>query len=144
MTHASSVTPSRFNYRPWFGRNRSCLYFATPKQILFGLIGLTLLYVVYHTEHFLIDSTDPNWPRYRDIARWLLPHGLVGALALALSFTQFSTRLRTRYPRFHRVSGRTYISAVCIVARLGVYIGYLDEQAGYTRSFTVACATPAS
>jgi uncharacterized membrane protein len=115
-----------------------------PKQLLAVSIGLMLGYVLYHTEHFLIDRTDPNWPHYRDIGRWLLPHGLVGALALALSFSQFSTRLRTRYPLFHRVCGRIYIAAVCIVAPLGTYIAYLDEQSGYTRSFTVASATLAA
>jgi uncharacterized membrane protein len=117
------------------------LFRITPKQALFACIGLMLAYVLYHTEHFLIDPTDPAWPHLHDIARWLLPHGLVGALALALSFTQFSTRLRTRYRRFHRVCGRIYVAAVCIVAPLGVYISYLDEHIGYTRSFTVASAT---
>ena len=113
----------------------------TPKQILFSFIGLMLVYVLLHTEHFLIDSTDPEWPHYRDIARSLLPHGLVGALALALSLTQFSTRLRTRYPRFHLVCGRIYVTSVCLVAPLGVYLSYLDEQIGYTSSFVFASAT---
>jgi uncharacterized membrane protein len=118
--------------------------YITPKQILFAVIGLMLAYVLYHSEHFLIDAADASWPRYRDIGSWLLPHGLVGAVALILTFTQFSTGLRTRYPRVHRASGRVYIVAVCVAAPLGVYISYLDEQIGYTNSFVIASATLAA
>jgi uncharacterized membrane protein len=99
-----------------------------------------LAYVLYRTEHFLVDATDPVWPHVRDIAPWLLPHGLIGALALALSFTQFSARLRSRYPRLHRIGGLVYVASVCVVAPLGVYISHLDERVGYTLSFTVASA----
>jgi uncharacterized membrane protein len=109
-----------------------------PKQALFTCIALMLGYVLFHTEHFLIDATDPSWPHYRVIARWLLPHGLIGALALTLTFMQFSTRLRKRYISFHRACGRIYIAAVCIVAPLGVYLSYLDISIGYTVSFVVA------
>jgi uncharacterized membrane protein len=115
----------------------------TPKRLrrkyaLFACIGLMLAYVLYHTEHFLIDAADPEWRHYRDIGGWLLPHGVIGALALVLSFMQFSSRLRSRYPQVHRVSGRIYVVAVCIVAPFGVYISYLDRSIGYTVSFTVA------
>lgn len=109
-----------------------------PKQALFACIALMLAYVLYHNEHFLIDASDPSWPHYHDIGRWLLPHGLIGALALVLSFMQFSVRVRTRYTRFHQVCGRIYITAVCIVAPLGVYLSYLDGASGYTVSFTLA------
>jgi uncharacterized membrane protein len=108
------------------------------KLVLFAFIGLMLAYVVFHTEHFLIDPADPSWPHYYNIGRWLLPHALIGALALALSFMQFSTHLRTRYTRFHRVCGRIYITSVCIVAPIGAYISVLDESIGYTASFIVA------
>lgn len=111
----------------------------TPKTILFALIGLMLLYVLYHTEHFLIDPTDPSWPHYREVAGGLLPHGLIGALALTLAFLQFNQRLRSRYPRLHRVCGRIYVTAVFIVAPLGVYLGYLDQKIGYDWSFIAAC-----
>jgi Predicted membrane protein (DUF2306) len=110
----------------------------TPKLAVFTFVGVMLVYVLYHTEHFLIDAADPARPHYRDIGRWLLPHGLVGALALTLSFMQFSARLRTRYPRVHRVCGRIYVAAVFIVAPLGAYISSLDLQTGYTWSFVAA------
>jgi uncharacterized membrane protein len=108
------------------------------RQLAYGLTAVMLAYVLYHNEHFLVDAADPGWPHYRDVARWLLPHGLVGALALLLSLMQFSTRLRQRFTRLHRVSGRVYVIAVFVLCPLGVRLGFLDEQIGYTASFAVA------
>lgn len=118
--------------RPWRLR---------PKYALFSFIALMLAYVLYHNEHFLVDAADPSWPHYRVIGRWLLPHGLIGATALLLGISQFSTRLRTRYTRLHRVLGRIYVTAVFIVAPLGAYIQRLNEQTGDSRSFTFAAIT---
>jgi uncharacterized membrane protein len=116
-----------------------------PKHALFAFIALMLAYVLYHNEHFLIDKQAPAWRHYRIIGHWLLPHGLAGATALLLGISQFSTRLRTRYPQLHRVLGRCYLIAVSVVAPLGAYIQYLDEeQLGDSRSFTFAAITFAS
>jgi uncharacterized membrane protein len=115
-----------------------------PKTLVFGAVGLMLAYVLYHTEHFLVDPSDPAWPHYRDIGPWLLPHGLVGALALALSFMQFSSRLRASHPLFHRVAGRIYVVGVLITAPFGLYISYLDLKIGYTGSFIAASAVLAT
>jgi uncharacterized membrane protein len=112
-----------------------------PKYLVFGVIALMLIYVLYHTEHFLIDPADPQWPHYREVGRWLLPHGLIGALALLLTFMQFSVRLRTRYAWLHRTCGRIYVAAVGVVAPLGAYLSYLDLGEGYTHSFVVASTT---
>ena len=116
-----------------------------PKHALFAFIALMLVYVLWHNERFLVDKDNPAWPHYRIIGRWLLPHGLAGATALLLGISQFSTRLRTRHAQVHRVLGRTYVVAVSIVAPLGAYIQYLnEEQLGDSRSFTFAAITFAS
>ncbi|MBL6852168.1 MAG: DUF2306 domain-containing protein [Alphaproteobacteria bacterium] len=47
-----------------------------------------------------------------------LTHMLVAPFALLFGPFQFMPRLRARYPRIHRVSGRIYVAA-CIVAGLG-------------------------
>jgi uncharacterized membrane protein len=44
-----------------------------------------------------------------------LTHMLVAPVALLLGPFQFSAGLRTKYPRFHRVSGRIYVAA-CVVS----------------------------
>jgi uncharacterized membrane protein len=69
-----------------------------------------------------------------------LAHGLVGALALTLCFMQFSSRLRARYPNFHRVGGRIYVVAVLIAAPLGLYLSYRDLSLGFNWSFVAVSA----
>jgi len=80
------------------------------------------LFVLYHNERFIIDHTDPSWTYYFPV-RWLLfPHGLAGTVALFLGASQFSTRLRQRHARLHRILGRCYVTGVVIAAPMGIYI----------------------
>jgi uncharacterized membrane protein len=108
-----------------------------PKYLLFGLIGLMFLYVVDHTERFLIDPADGEWMHIESFKWWLLPHAIAGACALILGPMQFSDRLRQRFIRVHRAVGRLYVIGVFIAAPLGVYIQYLNEPLGFARSFTI-------
>lgn len=113
------------------------------KYLLFAFIGLMVLYVLRHNEHFLVDATDPVWQHYQPFKWWLLPHGLAGACALSLGPMQFSDRLRLRFAKLHRVVGRFYITGVFIAAPLGFYIQYFQERMGATRSFSFAAALDA-
>jgi uncharacterized membrane protein len=61
--------------------------------------------------------------------RWLLlPHGITGALALCLGASQFSTRLRQRRVRLHRILGRCYVTAVALSAPMGIYITIMRNE----------------
>jgi uncharacterized membrane protein len=113
------------------------------KYLLFGFIGLMIVYVLGHNERFLIDVKDPVWKHYQPFKWWLLPHGLAGACALLLGPMQFSDRLRQRFTKFHRVVGRFYIGGVFIAGPLGFYIQYFQERMGEPRSFSVAGAVDA-
>lgn len=115
-----------------------------PKYLLFAFVGLMIAYVLYHNESFLIDSADPVWKHYALIKWTLLPHGIVGAIALFLGISQFSSRLRSRYTSVHRALGRIYVCAVAIAAPLGILTQFLDELDGVPRSFTIAAAVDAS
>ena len=50
----------------------------------------------------------------------LIPHVLAGTIALLAGPLQFSSRLRLRYLKFHRVLGRIYVLSVFIGAATGV------------------------
>jgi uncharacterized membrane protein len=108
-----------------------------PKYLLFAFIGLLYVYVLIHSEGFLINPKDEEWQHIASFKWWLLPHGLAGACALILGPMQFSDRLRQRFTKLHRVMGRFYIASVFVAAPLGVYIQYLDEPLGSPRSFTI-------
>jgi len=108
-----------------------------PKAVVFTVIAAMAAYVIYHNESFLIDPSHPVWQHYAPFKLWLLTHGLAGACALVLAPMQFWDRLRQRFTTVHRLIGSIYVTAVFILAPIGVYIQYLDEAQGAARSFTV-------
>jgi uncharacterized membrane protein len=114
-----------------------------PRNLLFAAIALMMVYVLGHNERFLVDRGDPNWQHIQPFRWWLLPHGLAGASALLLAPLQFSDRLRQRFTKMHRIIGRVYLTGVFVLAPLGVYIQYLEERMGATRSFTIAALVDA-
>jgi uncharacterized membrane protein len=114
------------------------------KYVLFGFIGLMIGYVIVHNEAFLIHRADPEWEHIHPFRWWLLPHGLAGACAILLGPMQFSDRLRQRFTKLHRVTGRVYVISAMIVAPLGAYIQYFEERMGAPRSFSAAAAVDAA
>jgi hypothetical protein len=107
------------------------------KHVVFIAISLASLYVLYHNERFLVDSSHPAWQRYESFKWWLLPHGIFGAIMLIFAPLQFSERLRQRFTKTHRVMGRMYVLGALIAAPLGAYIQYYQERMGAPRSFTI-------
>jgi len=114
------------------------------KYVVFAFIVVMMGYVLYHNERFLVQPDDPAWEHYGALGGWLLFHGVAGGAALLLAPLQFSDRLRRKYTKLHRVTGRVYVAGVFVLAPFGAYIQYLDETlAGLPRSFTVASAVDA-
>jgi uncharacterized membrane protein len=93
------------------------------KTVIWISLGLTALFVFITSEVLLITGY-PMYHAYRlqVIAdrHLLIPHTLAGLIALLSGPIQFSSRLRRRYLRFHRVLGRTYVVSVFIGAATGV------------------------
>jgi uncharacterized membrane protein len=56
----------------------------------------------------------------RTIPWLLIPHILAGITALLSGPLQFSSRLRRRNPKFHRILGRVYVCAVFVAAPLAI------------------------
>ncbi len=93
------------------------------KTILWISLGLTALFVFITSEVLLITDY-PMYHAYRlqVIAdrHLLIPHTLGGVIALLAGPIQFSSRLRQRHLKFHRVLGRIYVVSVFIAAATGV------------------------
>lgn len=51
-------------------------------------------------------------------------HIICGGVALLVGWTQFSGKLRLRYPRLHRNLGKLYISMVCLSGTTAVYLAF--------------------
>ena len=114
------------------------------KHVVFSVIGLATLYVLYHNERFLVDSSHPAWQHYGPFKWWLLPHGVFGAIVLLFGPLQFSDRLRQKFTKAHRVMGRLYVLGAFVLAPLGVYIQFFQERFGAPRSFTVLSVVDAA
>ena len=93
------------------------------KTVIWISLGLTALFVFITSEVLLITGY-PMYHAYRlqVIAdrHLLIPHTLSGLIALLSGPIQFSSRLRQRHLKFHRVLGRTYVVSVFIGAATGV------------------------
>jgi hypothetical protein len=107
------------------------------KNLVFAGIAVMAAYVFYNNESFLLDPAHPVWQHYEPFKWWLLPHGLAGACALVLAPMQFSDRLRARFAKLHRITGRVYVTAAFVFPPSGAYIQYLDESQGASWTFTV-------
>jgi len=107
------------------------------KYVVFTLIGLASVYVLYHNERFVVESSNPAWQHFAPFKWWLLPHAVFGTVVLLFAPFQFSNRLRQRFTKAHRVMGRLYVVGALGLAPLGAYIQYYQERMGAPRSFTI-------
>ena len=93
------------------------------KTVLWIFLGATALFV-FITSEVLLVTDYPMYHAYRlqVIAdrHLLIPHTLCGVIALLFGPVQFSSRLRQRYLKLHRVLGRIYVISVFIGAFTGI------------------------
>ena len=94
------------------------------KWAFFALMAGCTLLVIFVDERFLVIGSHPTWQHIAKFKWWLLPHGLAGTAALVTGPLQFSDTLRKTRPRLHRVTGRVYVGAICLIgAPIGMYLG---------------------
>ena len=93
------------------------------KTVLWIALGLTVLFVLITSEVLLVTDY-PMYHAYRlqVIAdrQFLIPHTLSGVIALLAGPVQFSSRMRRRHLKFHRVLGRIYVISVFVGAFTGI------------------------
>jgi uncharacterized membrane protein len=93
------------------------------KAALWIFLGLTTLFV-FITSEVLLVTDYPMYHAYRlqviGDRHLLIPHTLAGILALAIGPINFSSRIRERHRKLHRVLGRVYVIAVFVGAFTGI------------------------
>jgi uncharacterized membrane protein len=97
------------------------------KTVLWISVGLTVLFV-FITSEVLLVTDYPMYHAYRlqviaDRAL-LIPHTLSGIFALLIGPINFSSRIRQRCLKLHRVLGRIYVVCVFIGAATGVALAH--------------------
>ncbi len=97
------------------------------KSVLWVFLGLTALFV-FVTSEVLLLTDYPMYHAYRlqVIADrgLLIPHTLAGIFALLIGPINFSSRIRLRHLKLHRVLGRIYVISVFVGAASGVALAY--------------------
>ena len=97
------------------------------KTVLWTLLGLTTLFV-FITSEVLLVTDYPMYHAYRlqVIAdrQFLIPHTLAGILALLIGPINFSSRIRERHLKLHRILGRVYVTSVFVGAATGVALAW--------------------
>ena len=97
------------------------------KRLFFGIFGLAFVFVLWNNERFFLNPLAPEWAHFNPIRWLLLPHGAAGLVALLLGATQFSTTLRKRNPRIHRLFGKLYIIGTVILAPVAVRMAFINS-----------------
>lgn len=97
------------------------------KTVIWTALGLTTLFV-FITSEVLLFTDYPMYHAYRlqVIAdrNLLIPHTLAGIFALAIGPINFSSRIRQRYPKLHRVLGRIYVISVFVGSFTGIALAW--------------------
>ena len=93
------------------------------KTILWLVLGSTVAFV-FITSELLLITDYPMYHAYRlqVIAdrHLLIPHTIAGTLAFLIGPINFSSRIRQRYLRLHRVLGRIYVISVFVGSFTGI------------------------
>ena len=93
------------------------------KAALWIFLGLVTLFV-FITSEVLLVTDYPMYHAYRlqviGDRHLLIPHTLAGIFALVIGPINFSSRIRERHRKLHRVLGRVYVIAVFVGAFTGI------------------------
>jgi uncharacterized membrane protein len=97
------------------------------KPILWTSIGLAFVSVLIFTDYpILVHANDPYRARLIHDRLLIVPHALAALAAILIGPFQFSTRLRQRNLRLHRIMGRVYVGAVAIAAPTALWLNIHD------------------
>jgi len=95
------------------------------KYVAFVLLGAMLVLVLIGRDLDLLDAGSALRQRYMAVSWLMVLHGIAGAAALLIAPFQFSSRLRSRYLRVHRIMGYCYVAGVAIAASVSVPIAVI-------------------
>ncbi len=91
------------------------------KPALWTLLGLMTLSVIRYSEYPIFRQANER-VYLRTIPFLIIPHVVCGVSALLLGPFQFSSRMRRRYTKVHRLLGRVYVGSVFIAAPLAMVL----------------------
>jgi len=95
------------------------------KYVGLALLGVMLAVVLIDRDLQLLDAASALRQRYMAVSWLMVLHGLAGTTALLIAPFQFSSRLRARFLRVHRIMGYCYVTGVAIAAPVSIPIAVI-------------------
>lgn len=92
------------------------------RVFLFSILALLALYVFVVQEFLFLQHNTERLNRYRAMSVFLVPHAILGFIALVVGPFQFSTTLRKKNLALHRRLGKIYIIAILLAFPFAVLI----------------------
>jgi uncharacterized membrane protein len=112
----------------------------TRKNLGWVVMFLMGLFVLAFVEIPYLNPHGGMRPHHLEIRWLLLPHLLAGSVALLSGPVQFSSRIRRRFPKMHRIVGRFYVGSVLLAAPLAMSIPIYLRQDMFYIAGTIAHA----
>ncbi len=116
--------------------------FNRNRVILFSILAILTLYVVY-TELDFFGSASPELHRYKEMSWILIPHGLLGMIALVAGPFQFSGTLRKQRLKLHRKIGKIYIFSILLATPFAILLNLWYRIPGANVTFVFENITQA-
>jgi uncharacterized membrane protein len=93
---------------------------SNKKLIFFAVFFAITAFVTYMKNAEIFHPTSPIAQHFAPGMMFLIPHAIFAGLAMVMGAFQFSSRLRSRYLRAHRVMGYIYVAGVMIGAPIAI------------------------
>lgn len=107
-----------------------------PRVFLFSVLALLSLYVLVVQEVLYLSGAGVvDLARYKSMSWILVPHGLLGLVALAIGPFQFSTTLRKNNLPLHKKLGKIYIFAILLAMPFAIMLNIYHPIPGATGTF---------
>ena len=100
------------------------------KALLFSIIALLVAYVFVVNEFLYLKDHQENIIRYKSMSFLLIPHIVLGLIALVVGPFQFSETLRKANLKLHRRLGKIYIISILLAAPFAVLLNIYYPIAG--------------
>lgn len=113
------------------------------RTVLFSILALLSLYVFYSIVTFYLNK-DSDTTRLQSMSLILVPHGILGIIALVIGPFQFSSTLRARNIKLHRAMGKIYIIAILLSFPFAILLNIYYPIPGAKITFIFENITQAS
>ncbi|MDN3657018.1 DUF2306 domain-containing protein [Ferruginibacter paludis] len=115
-----------------------------PRVFLFSILALLSLYVLVVQEVlYLWSAGASDLARYKSMSWLLVPHGIMGMIALVIGPFQFSTTLRRNNLALHKKLGKIYIFAILLAMPFAIMLNIYHRIPGANETFVFENITQA-